>query len=197
MNNQRERDLFDDVIRKGTPIWDNLYQVRCRFIDTMTLDEIEEQGIILSPNEKDNKATLNRLVLAYHNIDRIYENFERGAQMGFPKPEMLYEIYDIVVAYLDAYIAYLGETVNTRGPITDLLGLDRFAQKVLDLAYNHCGPRKTKNHGYMSSRSVVGTIEVSKEEEQAGTLHSPRKPLLIRFTSRDSQKAKKDENKWK
>ena len=136
----------DAIQRAGAPIWDNLYEMRLAYMDTLAAETITRRGTLFTGNKQLDRFNAQEPVHVVINIDKMVEYFKEGVTITFRNPGRdCREVYDLVNNYLLAWRVQLENGLNLGNvPVQDLMDLDRFAEKIYPLALQFgAAPRNT------------------------------------------------------
>lgn len=119
---------YDDIIAKGTPIWENIYPVKTTVGSTYSDEYLKNAWMPTTGNKKKDEQMLKEHIDVYLTIDAIVERYRVGTVVIFKDNKHAKEIYEIVCAYLQVWSNVIQNSYNSvDAPIDDLLLLDRFA----------------------------------------------------------------------
>ena len=155
----------------GRPIWDNIYMVRMRYIDTLSTDMIKIRGVPTVQDAGLDRQMHTQPITCAISIDAMVEHFRRGIRITLVNNEDSMSIYNIVNAYLLAWQHEFEHSLNTGGaPHGDLLLLDRFAQALYPQAviFGAVKPRNNlvgslfEKSGHVGRNALFGTKEAER-----------------------------------
>lgn len=162
----------DLVQRMGAPIWENLYEMRVPYVETVSADMLKRAGLPDTGNRHLNRQMHQDLVNVVITIDAMVEYFKRGVTVNFRNPADTGAVYTIVNNYLLAWRQQVENGLNLGNvPVDDLLALDRFVEALYPVAVRYgAAPRNTgslfanllSGNGAFLSR---GSIFAKKDEK--------------------------------
>lgn len=123
------------IERLGAPIWERLFLMRVRYIDTIPSETLKEIGVLDSGNRQLNRQMHNDLVTVMIKINDMVEYFKRGVTVTFVNHAETRDAYEIVNNYLMAWKHQIDQGLNLgKVPMDDLFLLDRWAQALYPVA---------------------------------------------------------------
>jgi len=126
MQNTINRPMSIEAL--GKPIWENIYIVRMRYIDTLSTEMIKIRGVPTVQDAGLDRSMHTQPITCGITIDAMVEHFKRGVRIAFVNNDDAMRVYNIVNEYLLAWQHEFDTSLNTGGaPHEDLLTLDRFA----------------------------------------------------------------------
>jgi hypothetical protein len=181
------------LINCANPIWEDIFEVEIAFKYTIPQDDLEAYGFRTSGNAILDKSEMDLLIVAYHTVDRMVENFRNNIPFRV-KTSGLYRALDLITNYIDAHLSFLSENLNARAPIDDLLLMDRLAAKLHDAALEFAGQRKEeKASGLYGGRKTINLLETSEKTHEAPR-YIYRKPQLMGYIGRNIVKEVSDDD---
>ena len=122
----------DAVTRLGRPIWNNIYPVRSRYIDSLSDASIKAFGLPYSGDAELDEENRNKLIDCMITIDYMVELYNKGINIIFKDNNDTAKIYNIVNNYLIAWSDKLHNSLNANdAPSEDLIMLDQFCKDLL------------------------------------------------------------------
>ncbi len=132
-----------EIEQLAKPIWEQLFNVLMAYKDTLSIEEIRAFGMPTVGDKTIDNQVANQMVDRYLCVNDMVEYYKKGIVFYVKKHSDTKEIYDIIDAYLKAWIFNLDQSINISGaPVEDLIALDRFACAIYDHAVNHITPEK-------------------------------------------------------
>jgi hypothetical protein len=147
------------IAELGKPIWDNVYMVRVRYIDTLSIEMIKIRGVPTVADSGLDKDMHNQPITCCITINDMVEYFKRGVRVTLCHNPDSMLIYNIVNEYLLAWQHELDTGLNVAtAPHEDLLLLDRFAQALYPQAaqFGNVKPRTNLVGSYFEKTGHVG-----------------------------------------
>jgi hypothetical protein len=145
----------EQIVKYGSPIWEDLFLVRMRYKDTKSVDELRQFGMPTVFNQQRDQQIHNEVITIMLTIDAIVEHFRVGTRVEFVRNGDVEVIYDIVNNYLKAWDIQMHHGINTgTAPVEDLLLLDRFADALYLQSRIFNGPRS--KHGLEMVNNLIG-----------------------------------------
>jgi hypothetical protein len=189
------------IQRTGAPIWENLYEMKVAYLDTISAERIKESGIPTTGNKLLNRQMHQDWVNVVIKIDDMVEYFKRGVTVVFRRHNDTREVYDIVNNYLLAWRAQVDNGLNLGNvPVEDLMLLDRFAETLYPVALQFgAAPRNTgslfanffkKGNGQFLARGELFAPigEDGKPQPEQPEKHTPHAGELAKSIARLSSK---------
>lgn len=134
--------LLTELERTGAPIWDNIYQVRMSYRDSLNTESVKQFGLASSGNEYFDQQMMNDQVTVMINIDKIAEYFRRGVIVSVCRWADLESMYNIINKYLATWHNLFERAVNVcDAPTEDLLLLDQLATVLFEQSRRFNGVR--------------------------------------------------------
>ncbi len=134
------------IAKLGAAIWDNLYEVRVPYVDTLTTQHIKDIGLPTTGNRILDRQMSQDLVNVVISIDAIVEYYRRGVTVYMRNNNDTTEIYGIVNNYLLAWKENVENGLNVGNvPAEDLMLLDRFAEMLYPVASAFGAPPRSSN----------------------------------------------------
>jgi len=132
------------IERTGNPIWNNLYEVRVPYVETLSAQFLKDVGMPTVGNRELDKQMHQDLVNVVISIDAIVEYYRRGVTVYVRNGQDTQEIYHIVNNYLLAWRLQVENGLNLgMVPMEDLMLLDRFAEMLYPVAQAYGAPPRT------------------------------------------------------
>lgn len=164
MQQSNENPLSIEAL--GRPIWEGIWIVRMRYIDTLSTEMLKIRGIATVQDAGLDRQMHTQPITCGITIDAMVEHFKRGVRIVFVNNEDAMRIYNIVNEYLLAWQHQLAVGINVgNAPHEDLLTLDRFAQALYPQAvmFGTVKPRTNlvgsffEKSGHVGRNSLFGT----------------------------------------
>lgn len=131
MNNSSYSPGSSLIVRLGSPIWDNIYQARVPYIDTLSVDNIRQFGLPTVGDMRLDKDMHTQPLNVVITINDMVEYFRRGVVVTLVNNQDAETIYNLINAYLLAWHGELEVGINIGdAPYDDLMLMDRFASAV-------------------------------------------------------------------
>jgi hypothetical protein len=189
-------DPYEAIDRYGSPIWDNIYQVRMRAVDRLSTTDLQKFGIPTTFDPQLDRQLQNEIITIYLTIDAVFEHYRGHRHVVFAHNKDSESVYDIVNNYLRAWDTVMRDGVNVGGaPIKDLLELDEFAHKLFIQARMFNGRRPhqpanfvvglRKGRGATSRTALLGqtadgkAVGAAKDEQHRSFAESLTKQLPL------------------
>ena len=157
----------------GRPIWDNIYVVRMRYVDTLSTNMMKIRGMPTVGDSGIDKEMHQQPITCAITIDAMVEHFKRGVRVTLVNNEDSMNIYNIVNSYLLAWQHEFDTSLNTGGaPYEDLLALDRFAQALYPqaLTFGNVKPRINLVVSHFEKSGHIGRDSLFGSKEQLRTV---------------------------
>lgn len=123
------------IEQMGAPIWERLFEMKVRYIDTLPDDVIREIGVLNTGNKVLNQQMHNDLLNVMITIDAMIEYYKRGVSVIFRNPQDTRDAYEIVNNYLHAWKNQIEHGLNLgQVPLEDLMLMDRWAESLYPVA---------------------------------------------------------------
>lgn len=162
------------IEKLGAPIWDNIYRVIIRYVDTLKVDDIKNFGLPTVGDSYLDREMHNQPMQLCITINDMVEYFKRGVMIRLVDNQDAERIYNVVNNYLLAWKDRLEKQINIGdAPMEDLLDLDRFATEVYPTAKTYStytGPKfslfnnlHTGNGAFVSRNTLIEKTEPPKD----------------------------------
>lgn len=151
--------MLDDI-RGQSPnyiIFNKLYIVRVRNIDTLDKDYIQQRGLPYTGDRAVDNEFANQLIDKYVTIAQMAEWYSQGISLRFTNARDMEEIYAVIYQHIKIYQENTNKSINiTRVPIEDLKMLSDFASEL----YSHISDgeflkEETKAPVYFEETSAI------------------------------------------
>lgn len=138
-------------------LWYVRYQCRVPYIQTKSLEELEEYGLPTSGDRHHDHAMMWEPILKSIPIHQMADLWKNGANISLVKASDAPLIFEAISAHLHAWKDHLLHSYHpVKPPYDDLLVLDGFANVV----YQHARPAYDRNfiekHFKISSNTAIG-----------------------------------------
>ena len=138
-------------------LWFIRYQCRVPYIQTKTIEELEEHGLPTSGDRHHDHAMQWEPILMSLPIHRMAELWHNGANIALVNQKDAQPIFEAMSAHLHAWKDHMLNSYHpTTPPYDDLLILDGFAS----IVYEHAKPAYDSNfidkHFKITSSSAIG-----------------------------------------
>lgn len=138
-------------------LWFERYACRVPFIQTLSIDELMENGMPTSGDIHHDHATQWEPRLISIPIHRMAELWSAGANVSLVKREDAPRIYEAINAHLMAWKEHIENAYHPRSPpYDDLLVLDQFANVVYTHARFAYDSNFISKHFKLSNSTAVG-----------------------------------------
>lgn len=139
------------------PLWYVLYQVRVPFIQTLSLEELEEYGLPTSGDKHHDHAMLWEPKLISIPIHRMVDLWSSKANISLVNRSDSVKIYEAIARHLNAWRNFIEDSVHpTTPPTEDLLAMDAFASTIYDHAKVIYDTTFVKTYLKINSSSAIG-----------------------------------------
>lgn len=138
-------------------LWYERYQCRVPYIQTLSVEELEEHGLPTAGDPHHDHAMQWEPILISIPIHRMAELWSSGANIALVNKSDAPKIYEAISAHLFAWKNHIENSYHpTQPPIEDLLVLDQFANIIYEHAKYAYDKTFIDKHFRMSSRSAIG-----------------------------------------
>jgi len=117
------------------PIWYKRYKCRVKYIESLGIDKLREQGMPTIFDSGYDQVVANELVTRMLTINEMVEYYKNNVVIYVVNYNDTKVIYDEIMAHLNAWKHYLDTNLmaDADAPIEDLILLDKFA----NIVYKH------------------------------------------------------------
>lgn len=138
-------------------LWYVRYQCRIPYIQTLSIDELMEDGLPTSGDMHHDHATQWEPRLMSLPIHRMAELWSSGANVSLLKREDAPKIYEAIMTHLYAWKDHIEHAYHPRTPpYDDLLVLDQFANIVYEHARYAYDSNFITKHFKLSNSTAIG-----------------------------------------
>lgn len=148
----REAHLCEERIKM--PIFDSAYQIRMRYIDTMSPEELSLYGQIITGDQAIDSSYSKQYITTVRSIYQLAQLMEDNIPFFLLEPNAPVEIYNSLENYIKYWVKTMDMSLSTAmAPLEDLIILDELASKV----YPHAKPlfKKERSTG-PASKALAG-----------------------------------------
>jgi hypothetical protein len=139
------------------PLWFDRYQCRVPYIQTVSVDELSEEGLPTSGDIHHDHAMHWEPRLISLPIHRMAELWSQGANLALVKRSDAPLIFDAISKHLHAWKDHIANSYNpSTPPYEDLLLLDQFANIIYEHAKFAYDRNFIEKHFKMSSSTSIG-----------------------------------------
>ena len=139
------------------PLWFDRYQVRVPYIQTLSVEELSEDGLPTSGDIHHDHAMQWEPRLISLPIHRMAELWSQGANIALVKYSDAPLIFDAISKHLHAWKEHIANSYNPIiPPYEDLLTLDQFANIIYEHAKFAYDRTFIKKHFKLSSSTAIG-----------------------------------------
>ena len=116
-------------------IWEYLYKVRVPYLQSRTLEDIRDHGVVLSGVPEIDRDIQNQWITTMMCVADMVTYYRASVPIRVVSRGDIKEIYESISRHIDAWKDRLQIGLNVGdAPIEDLIALDRFANTVYDEA---------------------------------------------------------------
>lgn len=138
------------------PLWFVRYQCRVPYIQTLSIEDLEQNGLPTSGDAHHDHAMQWEPRLISIPIHRMADLWHSGANIALVNRKDAPKIYEAISAHLFAWRHHIEHSYHpVAPPADDLLVLDQFANIVYEHAKFAYDPKFVETHFKMASRNTV------------------------------------------
>lgn len=139
------------------PLWFDRYQCRVPYIQTLSIEELSENGLPTSGDIHHDHAMQWEPRLISLPIHRMAELWNEGANLALVKRTDAPKIFDAISRHLHAWKDHIANVYNpVTPPFDDLLLLDQFANVIYEHAKFAYDRTFIEKHFKLSSSTAIG-----------------------------------------
>ena len=155
MNRSRHTVLNSDT---DILIWERLFKVRVPHLQSRTLEDIADTGVVLSGVPEIDRDIPNQWLTTYMSIATMVGYYKETVPMKVVEYNDCKTIYELVSKHIYTWKHVLDTGLNIGdSPIEDLITLDQFANAVYDKA-KYIIPKEDINPGISKQLAAVTKI---------------------------------------
>lgn len=139
------------------PLWFHRYECRVPFIQTLDMDDLEENGMPTSGDRHHDHAMQWEPRLISIPIHRMAELWSSGANVSLVNRADAPKIFEAIHAHLLAWKSHIENSYHpVQPPYEDLMALDQFASVVYEKARFAYDRTFVEKHFKLSSSTAIG-----------------------------------------
>lgn len=138
-------------------LWFERYQCRVPYIQTISIEDLEENGLPTSGDMHHDHAMMWEPRLISIPIHRMADLWQSGANISLVNRSDAPKIYEAIEKHLHAWRDHIANSYNpSKPPYDDLLVLDQFAHIVYEHAKFTYDDTFVQQHFKLSSNTAIG-----------------------------------------
>jgi hypothetical protein len=112
-------------------LWNHLYRVRVPYLQSRTIEDIQEKGTVISGITEYDRDIQNQWMTTYLSISQMADYFKEGVPIRVCNVQDTKDIYESISLHISAWKSQLEKGMNIGdAPIEDLVLLDKLANTV-------------------------------------------------------------------
>ncbi len=168
-------------------IWEYLYKIRVRWIDTTSTHYLKEIGMPSSGDKRIDQEQANQWIVTYQPIAKMVDLHRVGSPIKIIDPSDPKRIYEAVTEHLNAWKHQLTYGLNIgNAPIDDLIAMDRFANDIYPFAKDQMKPGEQDSPFIRYLRSV-NPLSVGLSNIIQKNLVKPKDDDVVRINGDDGR----------
>ncbi len=171
-------------------LWEYYYRVRMPYLQTRTIEDIREKGVVVSGVSSYDRDIPNQLIVMMLTISQMADYYKENVPIRVCSEADVKTIYEDISQHIYAWKSRLERGINIGdAPVDDLILLDRFANSIYEHAKYQFTPEMAQsmfaqhlssvqrvNVSNFFNKAPIKSVSSKEGEEDIVRIHSESTP---------------------